>query len=495
MSLEVLDKQNIRHDRFDSKKFQNIVFQSELKKNLIQGIQDYRQFPELFEDLFYSLYKYAPRMEEAEKIDPTYQMNRDLVNRTMSTHEFKKLRVYSKMNDLNSALGSANLAENILKDNEKLFDQMKQQQKQKQQLRKQLKQLQKELQKAKKASKNKPSYSNLKLKKELGKKINQKLQQAKKIGKSQQKTKSQISVIGAIRKTSKQMKAQSEMFDEMGFGAGTGSGKPVKVELKERLEFSKLYVGNKHFKKLIELIGRMKRLAVKKQKNKSKHAVESISDIHQSDDLARIIPAELFLLAEPELEMLFYKKFAERQLLSYKLRGKEKQSKGPIIACLDVSGSMSGDPDRQAKAIAIGLVEIAHRQKREAVVILFDHGIRKEWEFPKNEPYWENVKTMAEFFSGGGTSFTEPLKRSMEYFQKDEKFKKADLVWITDGNGYLDEEISKKFGEFKKLHGINVFTLLIGGYGSNHNLKPISDVFNSIDELTPEVAGNLFESL
>jgi hypothetical protein len=49
------------------------------------------------------------------------------------------------------------------------------------------------------------------------------------------------------------------------------------------------------------------------------------------------------LLADPDLEDLFYLRFAERGLMQYDMVGYEPQGQGPIIIAIDESGSMTTD--------------------------------------------------------------------------------------------------------------------------------------------------------
>ena len=73
----------------------------------------------------------------------------------------------------------------------------------------------------------------------------------------------------------------------------------------------------------------------------------------------------------PELELEFYRRYLERRLLSYQARGtlprhqllprttdrgdQELQPMGPVIVCIDTSGSMGGYPEQCAKALALAL--------------------------------------------------------------------------------------------------------------------------------------------
>ena len=92
--------------------------------------------------------------------------------------------------------------------------------------------------------------------------------------------------------------------------------------------------------------------------------------IHQASDLMRLLPSEAVMLALPELELEFYRRYLERRLLSYQSRGtlprqrimlrtperggQQLQPRGPFIVCVDTSGSMGGYPEECAKAAFSG---------------------------------------------------------------------------------------------------------------------------------------------
>src|SRR5439155_502145 len=58
------------------------------------------------------------------------------------------------------------------------------------------------------------------------------------------------------------------------------------------------------------------------------------------------------------------RRLVEGRLLSYSLRGVDERGRGPMIVCLDGSGSMAGDKVIWSKAVALTLLEIARRQRR-----------------------------------------------------------------------------------------------------------------------------------
>ena len=114
---------------------------------------------------------------------------------------------------------------------------------------------------------------------------------------------------------------------------------------------------------------------------------EEVSGVGLSDDVLRLLPAELALLGISGLELEFYRKLAEKQLYTYRLQGDhwqerqvmrpivhhkdEKQPRGPFIICIDTSGSMGGFNERCAKAFCLALVKIAMADNRQCHVMLF----------------------------------------------------------------------------------------------------------------------------
>ncbi len=72
----------------------------------------------------------------------------------------------------------------------------------------------------------------------------------------------------------------------------------------------------------------------------------------------------------PTTKIDFLRRFVEGQTMIFEQKGKEELGKGPIILCLDQSGSMR-NLDAQAKGFTLALMSIARRQKRDFCLILF----------------------------------------------------------------------------------------------------------------------------
>lgn len=102
-----------------------------------------------------------------------------------------------------------------------------------------------------------------------------------------------------------------------------------------------------------------------------------IGGITTGDDLNSLLPSELALLSEPSTQNLFYKNYITKRLqvfasMSHESKGK-KHRDGPIIICMDASGSMNGDPVLVAKAITVAICIIAQRKRRRVLVVKYSN--------------------------------------------------------------------------------------------------------------------------
>lgn len=277
---------------------------------------------------------------------------------------------------------------------------------------------------------------------------------------------------GAIRQAMRRgCEAAQEQIDQAeqamdAFGWGNEAGAPGRGgDSNSKRELFNRVKSSRKLKALAELAGRMKRLAAHKQRSKADHARDEVADVTTGDDLARLLPSELAKLTDDRLRPLFYKALAERALLCYELRGTEPQQKGPIVVCVDNSGSMGGDRELWSKAVALALLDIAQRQKRAYALIHFDTSVQFTLEVDRNDrPAWDKVIEAMEFFSGGGTNFGPPLKRALKLLERD-SFAKADVILVTDGAASSD--FGKEYKRRARDKEATTYGVQIGGYGAS----------------------------
>jgi len=216
------------------------------------------------------------------------------------------------------------------------------------------------------------------------------------------------------------------------------------MPLEERLRLAELARKHPKLKEIDEHAGRMRVIARKRQKAKTREAYIR-SGITLSGQIQRALPSELLLLRSKAARLDTLRRILEGQIQTYDTRGRERLGKGPIVLCLDTSSSMR-KMDAKAKGVALALAMIANKQKRDLGVIIFSSSYQlKSWVFPKGRLSPEELIEVGTTFLGGGTDFFSPLMEALMLIARQKNFRRADIVFITDGEadipGHLVEEI------------------------------------------------------
>lgn len=198
---------------------------------------------------------------------------------------------------------------------------------------------------------------------------------------------------------------------------------------------------------------------VVRPKFKPRHATKGeVIGIRESDDISSMLPIEAATLLNPATKPIFLKKFAEKKLTTYDFRNqfgdtekittKEKQlqekedGKGPIIICVDTSGSMHGTPEQVAKTICFALTKIALREKRKCYLISFSTKIQTT----ELSDLQNSLDKLIEFLGmsfNGGTDVNPALEKSLEMLETND-YKKADVLMVSD---FVMEALSKEVSE------------------------------------------------
>ena len=291
---------------------------------------------------------------------------------------------------------------------------------------------------------------------------------------------------------------QAENLDSLDSTWGLDPGMLQALPAQRRIELAKKFNTDK-FKRIAELLGAMQRLAIGEQQKKVTTAREEIYDVETGDDLTRVLPIEMLAMDDVDLEIVFFNKLMERNLLQYKLRGEEKIAKGDIICCIDDSGSMGGEREPWAKAVALALLAICKLQNRGFTGIHFGSpGETKSYEFdkkdwsantryergnaaPQVEPHLDQLEAVisfAETFFNSGTDFMTPLSKSVDRLRSQYDSAgavKGDIVFITDGQCGVSDEWMKEFKASQEEMGFRVWGVVIGGNPSSEPLRTICD--------------------
>jgi uncharacterized protein with von Willebrand factor type A (vWA) domain len=125
-------------------------------------------------------------------------------------------------------------------------------------------------------------------------------------------------------------------------------------------------------------------------------------------------------------------------------------------------------------------------QKRDFACILYSSYAEEPIIIRKDEIAPQKIIDCAERFSGGGTSFSAPLTKAMELI-KDSTFKEADVLFITDGDCYVDDAFLRKFKQTKEEKEFRTLGVLVDmgrGHVSDSSLKEFCDSITLVSDVT-----------
>lgn len=435
-------------DAFDKRRFKQIYNMSKKMQEMSVG-EILPTFNSLLSDIWSSLFKLKPKLTD-EEVPEHLQANKALMEKIMNDESFENYRAFTKLDDLSSAIGTTKFGEKVSEwleeqkqHNEDLQKQMEEMSRLQNQLRKQ---------------------EQLNGKGNVNENLQQDLEQiTSDIGKQIQ----QILADGGANSLSKKMAQAMQETNEAknnlesllgGMNAGSGKAELRKVPLKDQISLAEKLMTNKKLKEIANWAGRFKQIARKKQKSKHDDSIDR-SGVTIGNRIERLLPSELALYSNPSTKNDFLRRFAEGEIMEYEQKGREELGKGPIVLCLDQSGSMES-LDTQSKGFTLALMSIAKKQKRDFCLILFSSEVRK-FIYPKGKITTNDMLRFAEFFLNGGTDFIKPLREAQSVINES-RFKKADIIFVTDGEDRLKVSFVEKFNKNKMEKDFNVLSLVIG---------------------------------
>jgi uncharacterized protein with von Willebrand factor type A (vWA) domain len=270
--------------------------------------------------------------------------------------------------------------------------------------------------------------------------------------------------------------------------SGLGCGNTSHVDVKGSQAAKKLMQAlrdNPKLRRILELAGRLKRLAQKKQKEKKRDGTNEYTGILAGDEISRLLASESVLLMDPDFELVFGRKFQEKSLLQYELKGKESSQQGPIVMLLDCSYSMGGIRYEWATAVALAFLSVAREQKRDFALIHFSEVVRKTTIFEAKAPICLDslLDTVTSCGPSGGTNFNKPLAAGLDLISKKSEFEKADLILVTDGEAPVSDDALKAIDMCKNGVGLSCYSILIGSEPQTSTVDKFSDRTVQLDDV------------
>ena len=291
---------------------------------------------------------------------------------------------------------------------------------------------------------------------------------------------------GAVESAQEQIDAAQAALSVLSGGAGTGTGAGSITSPRVALELARRVKNSAKLAKIIALAGRLQATARAKRATRSQYARSEITGVEQTGDVSRLLPIELAGLGHPVLCTDVLRKVTEGTAMGYKVAGKEKSTKGPIVVALDISGSMAGDKDCWAKAVVLALLDTARAEKRGFGVILFNGAVVAELRAPKAEAVSPaQILDLLSHDPRGGTDFDAPILAALDFVEKQVAFTKADIVLVTDAEIGTDGATASRARADKV--GATVYGILIGRRGAAA-LKAYCHEVATIDDVSRDTA-------
>lgn len=293
------------------------------------------------------------------------------------------------------------------------------------------------------------------------------------------------------------------------------SGSLHEQDLEEFRRWSEYLAKDKGAKKIAELLGKMRQISTSERVERVKSSItievpvidtsskEEIIGVCLGKDIEHALPSELALLSDPESSILFDLKYLESRLLCFEMQGEtlgsreeeieqeqtvEEQDKlGPMILCIDTSGSMHGTPESIAKAMALFLSSKAKEQNRSCYLINFSTGI-STFELTGSEGLSSLMKFLSQSFYGG-TDVAPALRHTLEIMKK-EGYQKSDVLVLSDFiMGHLPNDVLSGI-EVQRKDGNRFNSLVIGNKFMSKHMDTYFDkewVYNPHSSLIHEL--------
>ena len=500
----------LEHYDVDIDIYNDIVDQSPvMQQTLEEGEELLPTFKYLHQDIFLSLYKYKARVLPEVDMHISTRMNRGIISNLINTPEYISLRQTCRMDQFNAALGTEIIGREAidilreaiekLKDLEQkkdAMDRLMEEEEKIDELIEDIGDIDELIEDAKRAG-NGSLAAQLEQERQAKEQSVATLKaMANKIAEDcdelieDDELVSEVSTTmgSTLTETGKQVQEVSELCEAWGLGTGEN----CQVAFQNKKDAIERIRRSSKLHKLTDLVGKFKESAIVEQKKKAKHGAVEIKGVTTGDKIQDTLPSDRMNLCNDITKGDFYRRMSEHGLLQYSKESNKQKNKGPIIVCVDTSGSMQGDEEIWSKALTVGILEVAQMQKRDFACIIYSSHADKPIVIKKDEIAPQKIIDCAERFHNGGTSFEAPLNEALELI-KDSTFKNADIVFITDGDCYVSDNFSRKFKQIKEDKDFKTLGVLVNmgcGHVSDSSLKEFCDNITLVSDIADLNDGN-----
>lgn len=488
----------------DHEDYLDIVdFSPEMQNTIAEGEALLPTFKYLHEDIFMSLYQYNATVLPPERMHIQSWMNRNILSQLINTPVFITLRKTCRCDLFNAGIGTEIIGKQAIEILKKELAKIKDFQKKKDALEKLVEQEEQMDSLAEDLDEMEELLDEMRMNgqegsqefEELQEQYNNgemSLQQARAVAEQMAQdceelveTTDDLVDNFTVQMDNSIIDATSEVQQVSDYvqAWGLGEGSDVKVPFGLKRSALERIRNSEYLRKFTDMIGKYKECAVTEQKKKVKASAIEIKSVKVGDKIEDALPSDKLNLCNDITKKDFYRRMTQGQLMSYDKESQKQKNKGPIIVCIDQSGSMKGDKDMWAKALAVGILEVAQLQKREFACIPYDSHCRKTTIIHKDEISPDKIIGIAEERATGGTDFEAPLREASKLIE-DSNFKEADVVLITDGDCCISDEFRRKFKQLKEDKEFRTMGVLVDyGHTSRTTLNDFCDSVTTVSQI------------
>ena len=229
----------------------------------------------------------------------------------------------------------------------------------------------------------------------------------------------------------------------------------------------------------------------------------ALRGIRLGQRIETMLGSEAVLLAHPIGRKLWRARWAEARLLSLDTEAvlvdwrpdpaapqrqrvvpplPQALERGPIIVCLDTSGSMRGAPETIAKAVVLQAMRAAHVERRGCLLISFggpdellERVLAGGGSGEAGHGLADLLDVMGQSF-GGGTDLQSPIERAIARVQQ-ARWASADLLIVSDGEFGCTRAMLDALDGARAQLGLRVQGVLVGDRETMGLMEVADDIF------------------
>jgi uncharacterized protein with von Willebrand factor type A (vWA) domain len=244
-------------------------------------------------------------------------------------------------------------------------------------------------------------------------------------------------------------------------------------------------------------------LGLKAVQTRLPDAPGELRGIRFSSRIDHMLGSEAMLLRHPVGHKLWRARHAEARLLTYDSEAvlvdwrpdptapprrapsppqPEALERGPILVCLDTSGSMRGAPEAIAKAVVLQALRTAHAERRGCLLICFggpDEIVERELAGGRAVTQGHGLDGLLDLMGqgfDGGTDLQAPIERAIALVHQ-ARWASADLLVVSDGEFGCTPAMLQSLDTARAQLGLRVQGVLVGDRETMGLMEVCDDIF------------------